>query len=191
MKIYKFFKIPDNDDHIDIEIERKYVLYAITNKKKYAERFKEDRNMDKFIFKVDEDVSPEEYADICNDDNNRGNVLELYALTTIFNKQHTKQNSEQREVLMTHWERQMIEEPNTLLDDERFWQMMPFPLIFKTKYNKVLEVLQYTTFYKLMTAEYLPYMLSLKLSEEEDDYAAPSIAFDEVRIFIDQIESTL
>lgn len=191
MKIYKFFKIPDDNDDIDIETEQKYVLYAITNKKKYAERFKEDRNMDKFIFKIDKNVSEDEYANICNEYNNRGAVLDLYSLTTIFNKNHTKRNSVQKKVLMTYWEKQMVEDPNTLFDDERFWEMMPYPLIFKSKYSNALEVLQFTAYYKLMAVNFISYYMMEKLSTEDDDYSTPSLEFDEVRLFIDQIKSTL
>ena len=190
MKVYKFFKIPDDDDSREYELEDKYVLYAITNNKKYAERFKEDRNMKRFIYKVYDDVSKEEYADICNNDNNRGAVLEVHKLTTIFNN-HTRANRVEKEVLMTNWEKQIVNEPSTLLDDERAWQMMPFPLIFKSKYRKMLEVLQYITFYKLMTADFISPNLMEKISEIDDDYSAPSIEFDEVAIFIDQIQSTL
>jgi hypothetical protein len=42
-----------------------------------------------------------------------------------------------------------------------------------------------------MTVDRLPYRLIEKISTDDDDYAAPSIEFDEVAIFIDQIQSTL
>ena len=190
MKVYKFFKVPPKDED-NIDLERKYVLYAITNNREYAERFKEDRNMKKFIIKTHKGVSKEEYIEMCNND--RGAVLELNTLTTVFDDNHTSNNSVEKKVLMTYWERQLIEEPNTLLDNEHFWAKMPFPLIFKTKYIKTLEVFQYINYYKLMTSPYLPYGMSERLNEHGDDtdYSAPSILLDEVSLFIQIIQDTL
>lgn len=189
MKVYKFFKIPHENEKDDIDIERRYPLYAITNKKKYAERFKEDRNMKKFICKVHEDVSKDEYAEMCNED--RGAVLFVRSLTTIFDDIRITQNKVESDVLMTYWEKQLLDEPNTLLDDENTWMLMPFPMIFKSKYIKALNDLQYITYYKLMSAEWLPCNLMNKFPVDDDDYSAPSILYDEVALFIDIIKDTL
>ena len=191
MKVYKFFKIPSEYEKDDIDIERKYVLYALTNKKEYADRFKEDRNMKKFICKVHKHVDSDEYTAICNND--RGAVLELHQLTTVFDENHTSRNSHKKEVLMTYWENQMIIDANIALDDESLWRSMPYPLIFKQKYKKMLDALQYTNYYKLMTAEYLPFDLSQSLAESDDDldYSAPSLMHDELAIFIDLVRDTL
>ena len=189
MKVYKFFKIPDENDVRDnIDLEQKYVLYAMTNNKEYAERFKEDRNMKKFIYKVYSGVDKEEYAEMCNHD--RGSVLELRSLVTIFDN-HTMKNAVKKKVLMTYWEYQLMDQPNTILDDEESWKSMPYPLIFKSKYVKMLEALQYVTYYKLMTCEFLPIQLIRKLTEFDDDYSAPSMAHDEVALFIAFIQDTL
>lgn len=188
MKVYKFFKIPSADDKDEKDLERKYTLYAMTNNKEYAERFKEERNMKKFICKIHKGVDKEEYAEMCNTD--RGSVLELKSLVTIFDN-HTRKNSEEKKVLMTYFERQMIEEPNTLLDDELVWQSMPYPLIFKSKYISALKELQYITYYKIMTCEFLSNKLAMKLAKIEDDYSAPTIIYDEVALFITLIQDTL
>lgn len=189
MKVYKFFKIPNIDDDHKIDLERKYVLYAITNNKVYAERFKEDRNMKKFIFKVHQNVTKEEYAEMCNEE--RGAVLDFFKLDTIFDDNHTRPNIKQCDVLMTYWERQLLDEPNTILDDESIWQSMPFPLIFKSKYFKALDEFEYVTYYKLMSVERLTDNLARKLAETDDDYSAPAISHDEVALFIDIIRDTL
>ena len=146
--------------------------------------------MKKFIYKVDKDVTKEEYAEICNDGETRGAVLELYTLTTIFDN-HTIANSIRKEILMTYWERQSIEEPVTLLESEQFWEQMPFPAIFKSKYKEALDVLQYTPYYRLMMIEKMNYRLMQMISSDDDDYSAPAMEHDEVAIFIDQIQSTL
>lgn len=50
MKIWRFYKIPKNSDHIqDEEIRNAYPLYACTQMKKVAKKFKEDRDMSQFI----------------------------------------------------------------------------------------------------------------------------------------------
>jgi len=188
MKIYKFFKIPDEDDNNGC-LEERYPLYAITNNKDLANRFKHDRNMKKFICKTHKHITKEEYAEMCNED--RGSVLELYEAITIFKNQHTKKNSTKTNILITYYERQMIEEMDSYLADESFWRQMPYPLIFKNRYVKMLDVFQYLTYYKLMTAEYLPYRWAKKLSNEDDDYSAPSIVFDDVAKFISIISDTL
>lgn len=189
MKVYKFFKIPDIDEDDDIDLERKYILYAITNNKDYAQRFKEDRNMKKFICKVHTDVDKEEYAEMCNAD--RGCVLGVYALTTIFEKTRIRKHAVSKDVLMTYNEKQLIDDAQTIIDDESVWQTMPYPLIFKPKYISVLKDLQYLTYYTLMTCEHLPYHLAEKLADMTDDYSAPSLIHDEVALFIQMIQNTL
>jgi hypothetical protein len=92
---------------------------------------------------------------------------------------------------MTYFERQMLEETDSMLEDDGIWQSMPYPLIFKTKYVKMLDVLQYMTYYKLMTVEGLPDRWAEKLSDDDDDYSAPSIIFDEAAKFISIISDTL
>ena len=189
MKVYKFFKVPDKNDRDEVDLDHKYILYAMTNNKEYAKRFKEDRNMKKFIYKVHNDISKEEYIEMCNHD--RGSILELHELVTIFDNNHTFNNKEKRKVLMTYTERQLVEEPMTLLDDESTWHSMPYPLIFKSKYFNMLDKFQYLNYYKLMTCEYLPYKLSEKLSTHNDDYSAPTLLYDEVALFVSIIQSTL
>lgn len=189
MKVYEFFKIPDKDDKDEIDLECKYVLYAITNNKEYAKRFKEDRNMDKFIYKVHEGIDKEEYAELCN--NERGAVLGFYPLMTVFNDKHTRKNATEKKVLMTYWEKQLTEELNTILDDEVFWNSMPYPLIFKSKYVTMLNKFQYISYYKIMTCMYLPDKLAEKLAKISDDYSSPNFTHDELSLFINAIKDTL
>lgn len=189
MKVYKFFKIPDIDENDDIDLERKYTLYAITNNKNYANRFKEDRDMKKFICKTHDDIDKDEYAEMCNED--RGSVLGIYPLVTIFDKVRIRENAVTKEVLMTYSEKQLIDDAQTILDDESLWQSMPYPLIFKSKYVSVLKALQYMTYYALMTCEYLPYEFAQPIHESNEDYSAPTLLHDEVALFIQMIQNTL
>lgn len=192
MKVYKFFKIPSDGDDRETCLEDKYILYAITNNKEYAKRFKEDRNMDKFIYQVNKDVTKEEYSSMCNE--NRGAVLMVHTLDTVKDGKHTKNDLIQKQVLITYWEKQLIEEPLLPIDDENMWSQMPFPFIFKKKYIKALRTLQYVTFYKLMTASNISYELAERLhanEDEDDDYSAPSIVYDELMVLIHTIKDTL
>ena len=63
MKVYKFFRIPDDNEKDNIDLEQKYTLYAITNNKDYAQLFKDTRNMKKFLCKTHKNVTKEEYAE--------------------------------------------------------------------------------------------------------------------------------
>ena len=191
MKLYKFFKIPEENEKDDIDLERKYVLYAITNDKKMAERFKKDRNMKKFILKVHEDITKEEYMDICNDHEARSSVLEYHELMTVFDNKHTKANAVNAKVLMTNWEWQIVKDVDVF--NEEIWSVMPYPLIFKKKYVEALDILEYISFYKLFTIERVPYEFIEKINDaiNEDDYAAPNILNDEVAVFIQNIKDTL
>jgi hypothetical protein len=191
MKIYKFFKIPSENEKDNVDIERKYVLYAITNNKEMYERFKTDRNMKKFIIKIHDDITKEEYVDICNDPEVRSSVLEYHELLTIFDDKHTKKNSTNASVLMTNWEYQIVKDMD--ITNEGMWMYMPYPLIFKKKYVKALDILEYINQYKIFTVERLPLNLLDKINKfvGDDDYSAPNIIYDEVAIFIDIIRDTL
>lgn len=60
MKIWRFFKIPENMQDVNSDDPRSaYPMYACTQVKKIAKRFKQDRDMNKFIEKpidVDSDT---------------------------------------------------------------------------------------------------------------------------------------
>ena len=189
MKVYKFFKIPDENDRKNTHIEERYPLYAITNDKELAKRFKHDRNMKKFIYKKHTQVTREEYIEMCNI--YRGAVLESHKVTTIFKNQHTKENAIEKEILMTYNEYQMLDTLGSYLEDDVYWQSVPFPLIFKKKYVKMLKDFEYITFYSLMNTETMPYHLAEKLSKYIEDYSGPSILFDEAARFITIISDTL
>ena len=191
MKLYKFFKIPEENEKDNVDIEQKYVLYAITNDKDMADRFKKDRNMKKFIFKCHTDITREEYQDICNSSETRSAVLEYHELVTIFDDKHTKKNSVSAKVLMTNWEYQFVKDMDVV--HEEMWEYMPYPMIFKKKYNRSLEILEYISYYKLFAINRIPFELLVKINEDsdDDDYSAPGIIHDEVAVFIQCIKDTL
>lgn len=62
MKIWRFYKTPENTKiHVDEkDMKQMYPLYAVTQSRKMAKKFKEQRNMNKFIEKcsnVDDEIS--------------------------------------------------------------------------------------------------------------------------------------
>ena len=63
MKIWRFYKKPREGMHItDEELKQAYPLYAVTQTKKLAKKFKEQRNMDLFLEKctnVNDEIADE------------------------------------------------------------------------------------------------------------------------------------
>lgn len=177
MKVYLFYNTRSEKEGME--------LYAITNKKKYAERFENERNMNHFIIEYEE-MSKDEYINFCNNNDNRGCVLKLYKVMTVKNSMHTSKSLCYKNILMTHWEEQMIDEPVSYYDESNAWYGMPYPLIFNDEYVLALTKLQYVSYYKLMWS---PYLMDDELNEKlfeyiGDDYAAPEIEIDQLSYFI-------
>lgn len=192
MQIWEFFKKPDDRRVINESLEHKYMLYAITNKKSYAKRFMQDRDMDKFIIQKHKDVSKEEYAELANSE--RQSVLDVHEIMTVPKNKHTGSSIERREVLITYWEWQILEEPVLLFDDESFWQKMPFPLIFKDKYVENLKNFQYINFYKIFLGCCIPEHATQMFERYgiDDDYGySIDIEYDQLSVLMDGIYDTL
>ena len=193
MHVWEFYKKPDNEenDKKNLDIEQRYTLYALTNKKEYADRFKEDRDMSKFLIQHHKHISREEYKELCNSE--RGSVLELHNFKTVPDGKHTTKSIEYREVLVTYFERQLLDEPQLLMCSEEFWYRMPFPLIFKDKYVEILNKFQYITLFKLFKENLPPIYLHMfeKCGFLEDDYSGPDFETDDVMVLIDSIIDTL
>ena len=191
MQVWEFFKKPDDGGNINEHLECKYMLYAITNKKAYAKRFMTDRDMNKFIIQRHKNITKEEYIELANLE--RQSVLEVHEIMTVPKNKHTDSSIERREVLVTYWEWQIIEEPVLLFDDENFWKNMPFPLIFKDKYVKILKDFQYISFYKIFLGYIIP-KHAMQMFERygiDDDYDSVDIEYDQLSVLMDGIYDTL
>lgn len=185
MKVWKFFKKPDSNENIsgNVPLSIKYPVYALTNNKKYAKRFKKERNMNAFIVTTSDDVEPEEYAEYAN--NNRDAVLEISTIITreILNGIESHTEFKEVDVLITSWEKSFIVEQQVyLLDDDGYWYDTPSPYLFKSKYKCALKDFEYHTFHNLYNSD----MIISKWAEEEgdDDFASPALILDELSYLI-------
>ena len=101
MKIWRFYKTPkDAKVHIDEnDMKQMYPLYAITQSKKLAKKFRDKRNMDKFIEKcsdVDDEISDQFIMA-----NRQRLILEDYFETVV---EDSKGNSEPLFIKVVHTE---------------------------------------------------------------------------------------
>jgi hypothetical protein len=185
VKIYKFYLKPTKDaDDKRKSIGERYTLYALTNKKKLAKLFKKQRDMSKFLFKTDS-VDFDEWSELAN--GNNGSVLSMYSLTTCDGKIRTIDHRADIDILMTLNEKSILDDGADLfeLSDERFWECMPIPIIFKKKYQLVFELFQITVLYKLYRAFDLPNNIREEMfGLVEDDYQGPEFEIDELKKFI-------
>lgn len=182
MKVWRFYKKPETDSSEippNVSITDKYPLYAITCDKKLAKRFIRERNQDKFILRMDDDVDKSDYAEFAN--MNRSTVLDIYIIDT----NDEKGKAVSVEVLMTMNEYQYVEETMSFpLFDETWWYDMPTPILFNKSICKALRVLGYTQAYKLYVSTMPGANLLLDLDDEDDDYSAPPWMLDELSYFI-------
>lgn len=150
MKIWRFFRIPEDVENFskDFNLENKYPLYAITNKKKYMKMFKASRDMEnRYIVKCD-DVDYDEGTQYMQ--NNRGSILDFYKLRTYMNKDIKE--FKDFKVLMTDFEYRSFDEIS-----ESYGILMDLnainPDIFNQKIEKFLLDLGYVDFYCLRSSE--------------------------------------
>jgi hypothetical protein len=174
MKLYRYYFLPSKDDS-----ERKYSLYAITNKKKLAKEFENTRNMSRFMKKVSE-VDNEEYVNFANE--HREMVLQQESLTTRKTYDNGLIGHTDVNVTCTFGEYQIIKdcaEESATSSREEYWAMArPFS-IYSKKIKAALKILEYPVCYKFYRVEYDP-----KFDSIEDDYSAPDFWIDELGAFI-------
>lgn len=111
MKLYKFFKKPNKDlskiPNAEFSIQQKYPLYAITQDKDLAKAFIKTRNMDLFLYKVD-DVSKESIDDIVNAKRNR--MIQEYEFNTKVHRHTSEEKDLYIKVVMTESEIDLVME---------------------------------------------------------------------------------
>lgn len=104
MKVYKFYLKPDasrlqgNVFGREMSLEEKYPLYAVCPDKKSYKGFKNSRNMDLFIVKIN-DVDDEEGDDFII--RHRNKLISLVLLETITNRYTDHQREKYAPVFMT------------------------------------------------------------------------------------------
>ena len=189
MKLYKFYKKPDNEHIIydDIfSVKDKYPLYAFTNNKEFCQIFINQRNMEKFIM-ITSKVTKEEFVDYAN--TNRACMLDMNEymhLGEYVNKKRIRTNSKKVRILSTWQEKEMCEQglEDSAITLSEYVEYVAIPYLFKKKYIDALSLIEYTSFWKLVgNSETV--MDILNDGEESDmDYSAPNVLYDEFKIFI-------
>lgn len=184
-KVYRFYSKPNEnlvEVNDDLDIEDLYPLYAITDKKEYAKRFMEERDMDKFIMRKSK-MEKEEYVTYAN--MNNGCILNIYNYMHFPNKY--VDGPEDVPILSTWFEKDIVQ---SHLDDQlsEINEDMDydfFPFILSKKYIKALEKLEFISFWKIYGNK--SKWDGLYTEEEENellDYSYPSVTYDELAMFI-------
>ena len=190
MKLYKFYnKVIDElgGDRYN-SIDEKYPLIGHTNKKKIRDMYVASRNPKSFI-EIVTDISKEDYLSYANSYN--GQKLDIYEYLS-------PKYTSTREVDLSHisivtswFERESI----SSIEDEGMSYIMEnsvrynviFPFVFKSKYIKALNDLEFIAFWKLLAN---PNAYKNIMTDEEyescDNYYAPSIIWNEFRSLIDE-----
>ena len=190
---------------------KSYELYAITSSKKFAKRFKSERDMTKF-YVCDSKMDREEYSKFAND--NMNNILAEYKLDTIGIDNNGLITNDSVSVLMTAYEQDVAcnGEPMYLFSDPAFWNSVPYPTSFLPEIKKALQILEYNSFHKLFRYSFNPYdnfansngnylfpedrpaeRIDLDKAHDEDidvDYDAPNIMADQLAIFVSNFKRT-
>lgn len=187
-----------------------YLLYAFTDSKKLAKRFWRERSRKRFVCKTDKDIEKTDFVAFAN--RYPTQKLAVYEFVS-FNGDEDKKEMYSRDhkrapdyvkVLCTVNERQILD---SITDDQGGIPnpedlVLINPAVFKDKYYKVLDNLEYVRMYKFAIAQTLPVnifhtmvqILSLKeenLDIEADElYEPPNVYFDEIETFFEIFHNT-
>lgn len=215
MKVYRFYFIEENTSNG----KNSYELYALTNNKKLAKRFKEERDMKKFYVKETK-MSKEEYAEVAN--NALQHILKVAKLSTAGVNENGMIISDKVEILLTEFEYDMCTagDPFMEFSDPGFWNRAPSPSTVNKELKKAMDILDYTNFYKLCRDMYIagcgdPPLLDIEDGDElfifdddnqpaprfsrlelhdhellDIDYDAPSVVPDQLGVFVANFHRT-
>lgn len=172
MKVWKYYLVPNKDS-----AKREYELYAFTNKKEYANKFEEDRDMKKFVKADVIDIDKEDYLDFAN--SNKDQLLDYYKYETKFVDENNTFDIGVVTVLSTYSEyagcsREAVED---MLFDVSLFETIPDYRMFTKDIKKSLRTLEFISMYKIMKNNPI-------MDDVDDDFAAPDVVPDEFKIFI-------
>ena len=179
MRLWKFYKVPESEllGHEYSE------LYAYTNNKKHAAKFRKERNM-KLFYELSEEITKDEYIELTSV--KAGNRLDNFSYSTydVINKKFIHVY-----VISTFNEHEIIDDMasnGNIASELRFVN----PFIFKKKYRKALEKLHYIQCFKIKNPDFcinLRYLVEQSTinddMEELDNYATPQFDIDELVLF--------
>lgn len=188
MKLWTFYYINKDMLNKDGVYETGYDLLAFTNNKEYALMFIETRDASKFIIRKHK-VTKEEYAEYANE--HLGKKLDLYKVSIRDNGKHTTEGVIPVDILMTYDEHAYIDEPAFIVEDPGFWDGAAFPFVFKDKYIKALDGLEYIKLFKFFKNMFdMDPVYTQFLNEKEDDYEAPDFTLDPLALLLDVSNDT-
>ena len=180
MKIWKYYKVPDKENR-DNE-KKKYDLYAITDKRRYAERFENERNMNMFIKGEVSDLDDSDGLDFLNA--NQQLVLDVFSYETKAVKELNKQYTIDTVALLTTYSEYFnckSEQCEEFMFTETMFIGVPHYKIFNNKLIKDLKRIEYVNLFKVLVSN--PIFIN-SMSSEDIDYAAPDICADEFGVFL-------
>lgn len=209
MQIWRFYldrrKIKFNKrlDLDDKDMKEKYVLYAITNNKKYAKEFMRLRNM-KIFRMITSDVTKEEWASYANAYTDK-KITEFHLLTRGDSEDYIMNDGESahRNLTIIGPVHEDILMESYIEDGEYIEQLFEGilkgnakamnPYLFTEEYIKILRDIGYVSMYKIMIGIDDP---AFHIREEDDDYSCSligdnrSYAVDELSVYIDMFGHT-
>ena len=156
--------------------EGQHHLYAITNDKKLAKQFMEERDMKKFTVKKTQD-DHETWKEIANEASDA--VLDQRYLQTRKVTKNNTYSTIQVPILCTMYESQCVDADFAELPftDEAFWYKMPSMKVFNDKLIKALTVLEFHKYEQFFDTSGYSF-------EDDIDYASPDTELDEVGLLI-------
>ena len=192
MKLYKFYHNSPNEDETNQvdTTEDAHPLIGYTNDKKIREMYIKTRNPKSFI-EIITKVTKEEYVDFANCHN--GQKLDIYDYS---DPSYTStRDAKMSEIpIVTSW----FEKENVSMVEDNYISYILenavrcdiiFPFVFKSKFVKALEKLEFISFWKLLGG---PQAFEKVMTEDEiescDDYEAPSIIWNELNSLIDDYQ---
>jgi hypothetical protein len=194
MRVYRFYIIKDNERNG----KKAYELYAVTKNKKFAKRFKQERDMKQF-FPRHSKMDDEDYAEYIN--TRPSHVLGIHKLDTTSVDAQGNICIKQVEVLATEFENDIATNTDVfgaMMTDDYF-KGIPKIGLFKENIQDALMLLEFKALSKIyrqmnqfnlsqphkFVEEQEPVTYSLFDEEYEDfDYDIPDFLADQLGIFV-------
>lgn len=184
--VWKYFHKPEEGTPDNAgSLQDRYPLYAFTKEKILHKDFESQRDMSQFVV-TKTDMEEEEYKDFANSHVNM--LLEYIDYTHVYGADKDgKPEKDAMQILSTRSEYDFVDDMKEfmIMDEMCNKQQIFHPLIFKKKYIKALQKLQFIGFWRYSPNNERFYKL---LSEEEIDNLEycelDDIDYDEVNIFM-------
>lgn len=196
MRIVKFYRKPDKEDkrmimNPNISNKEKFPLYALALTKKDAKRFKEERDMDKFIIvkdNIDESEKERYFESINKHPDLRQAVLTPMKLSTIVDKYTEKARKVEVELMMTETEYREVHngdiDENVEIVSPLWWTCWDSRGVraLKQKYIDALDVMDFSTIQRFNLND--KFINGQNAMNDMDDWSFPDWNWDELAVFL-------